>query len=127
MTQKGDIYKCAVCGNIVEVLHPGGGTLVCCGHPMVRMDENMTEASGEKHLPEIMKVDGGYQVTVGSGEHPMLDVHYIEWIELVTDRGSIKAFLKPGDKPSALFRTASKVLAVRAYCNLHGLWSSVPE
>ena len=94
---------------------------------MVRMDENMTEASVEKQLPEIMKVDGGYQVTVGSVEHPMLDVHYIEWIELVTDRGSIKAFLKPGDKPSALFRTASKVLAVIAYCNLHGLWSSVPE
>jgi superoxide reductase len=122
--QRGEVYKCSVCGNIVEVLYAGGGTLVCCGKPMELQVENTVDASKEKHVPVIEKTSDGILVKVGSVEHPMEEKHYIMWIELNVDGKVYKQFLKPGDKPQALFKVDGKVLYAREYCNLHGLWKS---
>lgn len=122
MTQLNQIYKCEVCGNIIEVVHPSGGTLVCCNQPMKLMEENTTEAALEKHIPVIEKVDGGVVVKIGSVEHPMIETHYIEWIEVVTANKVYRKYLKPGEKPEAYFKLKEEVLFAREYCNLHGLW-----
>lgn len=123
MTELKQVYKCEVCGNIVEVVHGAGGTLVCCNQPMKLKVENTTEAATEKHIPVIEKVDGGVLVKVGSVEHPMLDNHYIEWIEVHTENNVYRKFLKPGEKPEAFFKLDEEVLFAREYCNLHGLWT----
>jgi superoxide reductase len=122
MTALKQVYRCEVCGNIVEVLHAGAGELFCCGKPMVRLTENTVDASREKHVPVIEKVDGGYKVSVGSAPHPMEDKHYIEWIELSEGDAVLRKFLKPGDKPEAFFEAAFENPTAREYCNLHGLW-----
>jgi superoxide reductase len=119
------IFKCGVCGNIVEVVHLGGGELVCCGQPMNELIENTTDAAKEKHVPVIEKTSSGVLVKIGSVPHPMEEKHYIEWIELITDGKAYRKFLKPGDKPEAQFEvTISGDVAAREYCNLHGLWAS---
>ena len=124
MTKKAEVYKCEICGNIVEMLHPGAGELVCCGAPMKVFDEKTADKTTEKHVPLIEKTPSGYKVTVGSTLHPMLDNHFIEWIELTADGVSCKKFLKPGDQPVAEFRTDAKTVSAREYCNVHGLWKS---
>jgi len=124
MTQEKQIYKCSVCGNIVEVLHTGVGELVCCGQPMNLMRENTVDASQEKHVPVIEKTAKGFKVKVGSAPHPMEEKHYLEWIELVVDGFSLRKFLKPGDEPSAEFCLRGENVFAREYCNLHGLWRS---
>jgi len=124
MTEFRQIYKCNVCGNIVEVLHTGVGELVCCGQPMQLMSENTVDASKEKHVPVIEKTDSGIKVKVGSVPHPMEDAHYIEWIELIADGSSCMKFLKPGDAPEAVFDVKADSVTARAYCNLHGLWKA---
>ena len=122
MAKKFEVYKCEVCGNIVEVLHGGAGELVCCGKPMKLFDEKTADSSIEKHVPLIEKTSGGYKVTVGSTLHPMLDEHYIEWIELTANGKSYRQYLKPGDEPAAYFCVKADRVAAREYCNLHGLW-----
>lgn len=122
MTQLNQIYKCEVCGNIVEVVHPSGGTLVCCNQPMKLIAENTTEAALEKHIPVVEKADGGVVVKIGSVEHPMLETHFIEWIEVITANKVYRKYLKPGEKPKAYFKIEEEILLVREYCNLHGLW-----
>lgn len=122
MTEKGQVYKCEVCGNIVEVLHAGGGQLVCCGKLMTFKKENTIDASKEKHVPVLEKKDNGILVKVGSVEHPMTKEHYIEWIELNVDDMVYKKFLSPDDKPEAFFNVEGNVISAREYCNLHGLW-----
>lgn len=124
MTELRNVYKCAVCGNMVEVVHSGGGTLTCCNQPMNLMKENTTDAAVEKHVPVVEKVDGGVLVKVGSVEHPMIDTHYIEWIEIHTADKVYRKYLKPGLKPEAFFAIEDEVLYVREYCNLHGLWKA---
>lgn len=124
MTELNQIYRCPVCGNIVEIASPGAGTLICCGQPMERLKENSKDAAVEKHVPVIKKTDAGYEVTVGSIEHPMSEEHHIEWIELVTEDGIMRRYLKPGEKPSASFKTDAKKVAAREYCNLHRLWKA---
>jgi superoxide reductase len=124
MTKMLQVYKCEVCGNMVEVVHNSGGTLVCCGKPMKYMEENTVDAAREKHVPAIEKVEGGVLVKVGSVEHPMLDNHYIEWIEVLTENKVYRKHLKPGDKPEALFLLEEEIVAVREYCNLHGVWKA---
>jgi superoxide reductase len=118
-----EVYKCSVCGNIVEVVHVGGGELVCCDKPMDLQEENTVDAATEKHVPVVEKVDGGVRVKVGEVEHPMTEDHYIEWIEVLANGKSYKKFLSPGDAPGAEFMVEGEVTA-RAYCNLHGLWKS---
>lgn len=124
MTNLNEVYKCPVCGNIIEVVHAGGGNLICCGQPMLLLKENTVDASLEKHVPIIKKSNKGIIVKVGSIAHPMEEKHYIEFIEVITkDNKSDKKFLKPGDTPEAEFCIPiENVLYAREYCNLHGLW-----
>ena len=124
MTEVKQIYKCQVCGNIVEVEHTGGGELVCCGQPMTLQTANTVDAAQEKHVPVIEKTDNGYKVKVGSVPHPMEESHYIEWIELIADGKSCRQFLKPGDAPEAEFCITASEVKAREYCNLHGLWQA---
>jgi len=124
MTKQSGIYKCAVCGNIVEVLHAGDGDLLCCGQPMQLLTENTTDASREKHVPVIEKMPDGVKVKVGSVAHPMEEKHYIEWIEVLADSKAYRKFLKPGDKPEAEFCVKAEKIEAREYCNLHGLWKA---
>lgn len=124
MTKRNEVYRCSTCGNIVEVAHPSVGTLSCCGKPMVLLEENTVDAAREKHVPVVEKIDGGYRVRVGEVEHPMLEKHYIEWIELVEKDKTQTRHLNPGDKPEAVFMTDGDEAYARAYCNLHGLWKS---
>lgn len=122
MAERLEVYKCELCGNIVEVLHGGAGELVCCGQPMVHQVENTVDAAKEKHVPVIEKVAGGVKVKVGSVPHPMEEKHYIEWIELIVNGKADRQFLKPGQAPEAVFKVESKNATAREYCNLHGLW-----
>ena len=122
MAKELHIYKCATCGNIVEVLHGGIGELVCCNKPMELLDEKTADAATEKHVPVIEKVDGGYKVKVGSVPHPMEEKHYIEWIELRADGKSYRQFLKPGMAAEAVFSVEADSVSAREHCNVHGLW-----
>ncbi len=122
MAKKLEVYKCMVCGNIVEVLHGGVGELVCCGQPMELLDEKEADAATEKHVPVMQKIDGGYKITVGSTLHPMEEKHYIEWIELLADGKAYRQFLNPGDAPEAEFGVQADSVTAREHCNVHGLW-----
>jgi len=124
MAKRLEIYKCEVCGNIVEVLHGGDGALICCGKPMRLFRENTTDAAKEKHVPVIEKMAGGYKVQVGSVPHPMTAEHWIEWIELLADGAAYRKFLEPGDAPEATFAITATNVTAREYCNLHGLWKA---
>jgi len=124
MAKRLEVYKCKICGNIVEVLHGAAGVLICCGQPMELQAENTADSTKEKHVPLIEKIDGGYKVTVGSTLHPMEEKHYIQWIELLADGKAYRQFLKPGDAPSAVFSIAAETVTAREYCNIHGLWKS---
>jgi len=119
-----EVYKCIHCGNIVEVMHAGGGDLVCCGEPMKLMKEGTSDGAKEKHVPVIEKTATGYKVKVGSVAHPMEETHWIEWIELIADGRSYTKFLKPGDAPEAEFCIQATEVSAREYCNLHGHWKA---
>jgi len=122
MTKLNQVYVCETCGNMVEVVRASGGTLVCCGNPMVLQVENTKEAAVEKHVPVIKKIECGYEVTVGSVIHPMVEEHYIEWIELLADGKVYRQYLQPGQEPKAVFYIEAEQVSAREYCNLHGLW-----
>ena len=124
MTSRFEVYKCEVCGNIVEVLHEGKGELVCCGQPMKLNKENTVDAAKEKHVPVIEKTAKGFKVNIGSVTHPMEEKHYIEWIELIADGVAYRKFLNPGDAPEAEFCLDTTQVTAREYCNLHGLWKA---
>ena len=124
MTKLRDIYKCNICGNIVEVLHTGAGELVCCGQPMQLMEEKNQDTGLEKHVPIIEKTENRVKVKVGSIPHPMEKDHFIEWIEVIINGKSCRKFLKPGDNPETEFEVKGTEVQARAYCNLHGLWKS---
>jgi len=123
MTKKLQVYKCQVCGNIVEVLCEGAGELVCCNQKMSLMDEKTKDQGQEKHLPVVEKQDKKVKVKVGEIQHPMEEAHHIEWIEVITKDGVSRKQLNPGDSPEAEFIIEGEVVSVREYCNLHGLWS----
>ncbi len=124
MAERLEVYKCEICGNIVEVLHGGKGKLVCCNQPMVKLEAGSVDAAQEKHVPVIEKVAGGYKVKVGSVAHPMEEKHYIEWIEFIADGKVYRQFLRPGDAPEAFFPVEAQEVTAREYCNIHGLWRS---
>jgi superoxide reductase len=118
------IYKCELCGNMVEVIHAGEGELVCCGKPMKLLVENTTDAAREKHVPVIEKTANGFKVKVGSVPHPMEEKHYIEWVELIADGKIYRQFLKPGQAPEAEFCVSAAQVTAREYCNIHSLWKA---
>lgn len=124
VSNKLQVYKCNICGNIVEVLYVGGGELVCCGQPMELLEEKIEDVGSEKHVPIIERTERGIKVKVGSVPHPMEEKHYIEWIELIADGKVYRKFLKPGDKPEAEFEIKAEKISAREYCNIHGLWKS---
>jgi superoxide reductase len=124
MTEKLQVYKCDVCGNIVEMIHGGEGELVCCGEPMKLIKENTVDAAKEKHVPVIEKTADGYKIMVGSVLHPMEEKHFIEWVELIADGTAYRKFLTAGGKPEATFCIQAQKVTAREYCNLHGLWKT---
>jgi superoxide reductase len=124
MAEQMEIYKCNVCGNIVEIMHGGQGELVCCGQPMQLIQPGTVDAAKEKHVPVIEKTGKGYKVSVGSVAHPMEEKHYIEWIELIADGVGYTAFLQPGQAPEAEFCLEAQEVTAREYCNIHGLWQA---
>ncbi len=124
MAEKMAVYKCELCGNIVEVLTAGAADLMCCSQQMTMQAENTTDAAVEKHVPVLEKIDDAWQVSVGSVDHPMADDHYIEWIELIAGDTVYRQFLNPSDKPTAFFPGVEGDVSARTYCNLHGLWKS---
>jgi superoxide reductase len=124
MAKQKQIFKCNVCGHIIEVLHPGVGELVCCNQPMALAAEKTEDEGREKHQPIIEKTESGVKIKVGSIPHPMTAEHYIEWIEIFADGRSYKKFLNPGDAPEAEFCLTAEKIEARAYCNVHGLWQN---
>lgn len=121
-----DVYKCEVCGNIVESVHEGAGEAVCCGQPMTKLVENAVDASTEKHVPVIEKDGKSVKVKIGSEPHPMLPEHHIEWVEVIDKKGKVcKQFLAAGEDPEASFCCVQEgAIVAREYCNVHGLWKS---
>lgn len=124
MAKQLEVYKCEICGNIVEVLHSGAAPLVCCNQKMKLMEENTVDAAKEKHVPVIEIGDGKITVRVGSVAHPMDESHYIEWVELLADGKAYRQFLHPGEKPEAVFPISARKVTAREYCNLHGHWKA---
>lgn len=122
MAERLEVYKCELCGNIVEVLHEGAGELVCCGESMAKLNANTVDAAKEKHVPVLEKVAGGVKVKVGDVPHPMEEKHFIEFVELIVDGKVYRQFLNPGEAPEAFFPVEGDNLTAREYCNLHGLW-----
>ncbi len=122
MADRMQVYKCEVCGNIVEVMHGGDGALVCCGQEMKQLIENTVDAAKEKHVPVVEKTGDGIKVSVGSVLHPMEEKHYIEWIELIAGDSVYREYLKPGAAPVAVFKVDAWPVTAREHCNLHGLW-----
>ena len=123
-TDRLQVYKCEICGIVAEVLDGGAGELVCCGEPMRLMEENTVDASREKHVLVVTKVEGGFRVAVGSVPHPMEAKHFIQWIELLADGRTYRQFLNPGEKPEAFFPLQAEKVAAREFCNLHGMWKA---
>ena len=118
-------YICRTCGNLVNVINASGVPMMCCGKPMEALEPNTVEASGEKHIPAVTVEEGAVHVMIGSVEHPMVDVHYIEWVYLQTENGGQRINLKPNQAPKVTFLLGNeKPVAVYAYCNLHGLWKT---
>lgn len=119
-------YKCSICGNLVEMIKESGAPMSCCGQNMTELIPGTSDGAAEKHVP-VVKIDGNQIcVTVGAVDHPMADVHYIEWIAIETEKGGQRKALKPGDAPKALFSLTEDdtLVAAYAYCNLHGLWKA---
>lgn len=124
MTTINQIYKCPICGNVIEIIHPGAGQLVCCGQPMELLQTKTEDTGYEKHLPVVEKFENKITVKIGSVQHPMEESHYIELIEIITPDKVYKKFLKPNDKPEAIFEISADNITIRAYCNVHGLWQT---
>jgi len=124
MIERLQIYKCEICGNIVEVLHVGGGKLVCCGQEMILLPEQTEEQGKEKHVPVIEKIGEDTFVKVGAVPHPMLPEHYIEWADVIRPDRVIRAFFKPGEEAKMKVCHAENILKVREHCTVHGLWAT---
>jgi superoxide reductase len=124
MPQLNEVYKCELCGNIVELVHGGPGALNCCSQKMVLLVANTTDAAQEKHVPVIEIKADSITVKIGSVPHPMQDEHFIEWIELMADGKVYRQNLQPGETPQATFPVIAQQVTAREHCNLHGLWSA---
>ena len=124
MTEVNQIYKCSICGNIIEITHSGPGELVCCGQPMGLMEEKTKDEGAEKHVPVIENNNGLIRVKLGEIPHPMEVDHHIEWIEIIANGKTYKKYLTEGDDPEFTFVIDAENVIARAYCNVHGLWKS---
>lgn len=124
VSEKNQIFRCNICGNIVEVVNVGGAELICCGQPMELLAAKTEDQGMEKHVPVVEKMEDGVLVKVGEVPHPMEKEHYIQWIEVIAKNGrSCRKYLNPGEAPEAMFKIdESEIDQVREYCNIHGLW-----
>ena len=123
MTEKLQIYKCKVCGIVVEVLDHGAGKMICCNEEMQLLEAKTEDATKEKHVPWIQTTADGIKVTVGKAAlHPMEEKHYIQWIEILDGAKAYRQFLSPGQSPEAFFEDAGGKIVAREFCNIHGLW-----
>jgi superoxide reductase len=126
MTKRLEMYKCNHCGNIVQIFVGDGAPLVCCGEEMALLEEFTDDVTTEKHVPYIEEIEDGYRVRIGKNQdHPMIEKHYIMWIELIVGNRIYRKELLPHEEPEAIFKIekADQVIA-REYCNIHGLWVS---
>lgn len=128
MAERLELYKCNVCGNIVEIIHGGEGTLVCCSLPMEKLKEhNNDEEMKEKHVPVVVMDGDNKIIRVGTIEHPMQKEHYIIFIEAISeDKKYLKRkYLCPEEAPEMDIQKCdyNKFIA-RELCNLHGLWTN---
>jgi len=126
MTKLREVYYCEHCGNVVEITNEGASALVCCGVPMIKLEEKSQDSTTEKHVPYIEEKDGGVLVKVGQNTaHPMMEKHYIKFIEVLTKDGVYRKELKPEDAPEAFFAVKKEdIIEAREWCTLHGLWKS---
>lgn len=123
MAEIKDIYRCNVCGHIIEVIHEGAGTLVCCDQDMEKLEAKTEDQGQEKHVPVIEKTEDGFLVKVGDVPHPMEEKHHIEWIQAIIGDKAYRKFLKAGEKPEMEVKCEeSDEVELREYCNVHGLW-----
>ncbi|HJN19222.1 MAG TPA: desulfoferrodoxin [Armatimonadota bacterium] len=122
MPAKLEVYRCEICGNVVEVIHEGLGALGCCAEDMKHLTEATADSATEKHVPLVARIGNCVHVEVGSTAHPMEEDHYIEWIEIEADGKAYRKFLNPGDAPQADFEVVAEGVKAREYCNVHGLW-----
>lgn len=120
---------CSVCGNMVAVINDSGVPIICCGQEMDAVDANTTDASVEKHVPQIEQDGNTVRIRVGEAAHPMTEQHYIQWIAIQTKFGNQRKVLSPTDAPEAQFALCDgdEIVAAYAYCNLHGLWVNEKE
>ena len=125
------LYKCNICGNIIEVAVDGGGQLVCCGEEMEKLKAQHQDIYAEKHVPSVHFEGDLHQqmvfITIGEVEHPMTEEHHIQFIEAYSKDGVYikRKRLKPHEKPELHFQCSSSDMIVRAYCNIHGLWEKI--
>lgn len=126
MIEKRSIYKCEVCGNIVESLWNGKPDLVCCAKPMKKLIANTVDAAKEKHIPVIERNGSEVKVRVGSVAHPMTKEHYILFVELSAGDNVYRHDFKEGDAiaEAAFLVDPSVQVSAREFCNLHGLWAT---
>ena len=119
-------YRCATCGNVIQKVVDSKVPVVCCGQKMEELVPGTVEASVEKHLPVVTRLDDKtIKVEVGSVAHPMLEEHHIAWVYLQTNRGGQRKCLAIGSEPTVSFALCDEEpVAVFAYCNLHGLWKT---
>lgn len=128
MTHKLDIYKCSICGNIIEIMSPGKGELICCNKPMDLIEPKTAKSEGkEKHVPFIERETDGYTVRIGSVEHPMTNEHFIQWLDIFTTENMFRKCFNPGDKPALKIKTDDEIVLAKAYCNVHELWINETE
>ena len=124
MCDNNKFYICEHCGNLIGMIHDAGVPMMCCGQKMTKLEPGIVEASAEKHIPVVEVSNNIVTVTIGSVDHPMVEEHYIGWIAIETEQGTQRKYLKPGEKPEAVFALAEgdKLVAAYEWCNLHGLW-----
>lgn len=132
MSLKLGIYKCNVCGNVVQVFIEGEGELVCCGKEMQLLEKQHEQNElGEKHVPEFEMVHEGCESGVCAevkyvslNKHPMTEEHYIQFIEVLnSDKTELRVkFLKPNDAAKFNVTDFGDNLTALELCNIHGLW-----
>ena len=125
MTKLRELYRCEICGNVVEIAQEGASALVCCNKPMIKLEAKTEDEGQEKHVPVIEEADNGIKVKVGSIGHPMEEKHYIKFIEILLKDKIMRKELKPGQVPEAKYcALKSDILEVREFCIIHGLWKN---
>lgn len=122
---RNDFFKVAGSQKLLEVAVCGEGCLKEAVPGIEKLEVKTEDASKEKHVPYIEEKENGYLVKVGKDTaHPMLEAHYIQFIDIIVDDSNLyRKYLNPGDAPEAFFEVpkGQKVVA-REYCNLHGVW-----